>query len=75
MEQSSPAAYLRSLQTADDVEGCVGILVHLEEGRSKAKFIKSDHICLVFWSILVYRSITCLTLQQVFSRVCQYSVI
>lgn len=35
MEQSSHAAYLRSLQTADDVEGCVGILVHLEEGRRK----------------------------------------
>lgn len=35
MEQSSLAAYLRSLQTADDVEGCVGILVHLKEGRRK----------------------------------------
>lgn len=35
MEQSSHAAYLRSLQTADDIEGCVGILVHLKEGRRK----------------------------------------
>lgn len=31
MEHCSPVAYLRSLQTADDVEGCVRVLVHLQE--------------------------------------------
>lgn len=30
MEQCGAVAYLRRLQTADDVESCVGILVHLE---------------------------------------------
>lgn len=31
MEHCSPVAYLRSLQTADDVEGCVRMLVHLKK--------------------------------------------
>lgn len=35
MEQCSPVAYLRSLQTADDVEGRVRMLVHLEENAAE----------------------------------------
>lgn len=43
LQDAAPNAYLRSLQTADDVEGRVRVLVHLEGGEEGIHVKTTSH--------------------------------